>query len=135
VPELAAEKPDEEKKLDNEKNPELAAEKPDEEKKLDNEKDPEINVPSKDNKSTESSSDSDSDSDLSSESDVDIGDDEHPEHRSLCCKCCQLKFQGTIKMINWPFLICMTLATVLAGMSIGSALFNDGPIANIIQER
>jgi MFS family permease len=29
----------------------------------------------------------------------------------------------------------MTLATVLAGMSIGSALFNDGPIANIVEAR
>jgi len=92
-------------------------------------KDPEINVPDKSDPSTNSSSDSDSDS---SESDVEIDDDEHPEHRSLCCKCCRIKFSSTIKMINWPFLICMTLATVLAGMSIGSALFNDGPIANII---
>jgi len=89
-------------------------------------KDPEINVPEA-SKSTDSSSDS-----SESESDVDVSDDEYPGHRNLCCKCCKLKFNSTIRMINWPFLICMTLATVLAGMSIGSALFNDGPIANII---
>ena len=84
----------------------------------------------KSQKSTDSSSES-SEPELS-EDDLGEMDDEHPEHRSLCCKCCKLKFKGDIRMINWPFLICMTLATVLAGMSIGSALFNDGPISNIV---
>ena len=48
------------------------------------EKDPEI-APLE--KSTGTDSDSES-SDPEPESDVDMDDDEHPEHKSLCCKCC-----------------------------------------------
>jgi MFS family permease len=40
-----------------------------------------------------------------------------------------------IKMTNWPFLVCMTLACCLASMSVGAALFNDGPIADIVAAR
>ena len=83
----------------------------------------------------ESEADSTTDSDLSEESPVELGAEDDPAQASKCCKCCRLKHWSPIRMINWPFLICMTVACCLAAMCVGSALFNDGPIGDIVAAR
>lgn len=81
------------------------------------------------------SADSTTDSDLSEEEPIELGPEDDPAQASKCCKCCRLKHMSAIRMINWPFLICMTIACCLASMCVGSALFNDGPIGDIVAAR
>jgi hypothetical protein len=64
---------------------------------------------------------------------IEVPDEEPKDQRSRCCTKCTIPHISEIKMTNWVFLICTTIMCCLGSMTIGQALFNDGPIADIVE--
>ena len=61
-----------------------------------------------------------------------VGTVEDDQHKSRCCPACTIRHFSLEKATNWAFLIGTTCMCMLGSMTIGAALYNDGPIAVII---
>jgi len=61
-----------------------------------------------------------------------IDKDDPPNQKSRCCAKCTIPNFSEIKMVNYVFLVSTTIMCCAGSMTIGQALYNDGPIAEIV---
>jgi|TARA_B110000285_G_scaffold222879_1_gene277620 hypothetical protein len=62
-----------------------------------------------------------------------VEEEDPPEQKSRCCTKCTLPNLSEIKIINYVFLVATTIMCCAGSMTIGQALYNDGPIADIVE--